>query len=82
MALQGELKGLDGTVCEGCRAQLVLDVQRSAAGWYLGYFCGRCGPYSRETGYFDSCEKADAALDAWLYEGKIPDNVRDTDFHR
>lgn len=80
MALPGELKGLDGTTCENCGADLILYVQRSAAGWYLGYFCGKCGPYSRETGYYHTCEAAQKALDAWLMEAEVPDNIRDTEF--
>jgi len=75
MAIQGELKGLDGTVCK-CGAELLLDVQQSAAGWYLGYFCGRCGPYSRETGYFTTLEEAEDTLDALLYDCVEPYNVR------
>ena len=71
-----ELKGLDGTVCGNCRMHLLLGIQRSAAGYYLGYFCSRCGPYSRETGYYTSLEAATEALNDWLDDGKIPDNIR------
>lgn len=60
------LKGLDGTVCENCGTQLTLNVQRSAAGWYLGYFCGCCGLSSRETGYYATNEKAEAVLNRYL----------------
>ena len=81
MALPGELKGLDGTTCEDCGAELALDVQRSAAGWYLGYFCGCCGPYSRETGYFATRAEAEVALDAYLEDGEKPENLRDTERH-
>jgi len=76
MAFPSELKGLNGTICEDCGAPMILDVQYSNAGWYLGYFCGNCGPYSRETGYFATREKAEKALDAWLEECEVPANLR------
>lgn len=81
MALEGELKGLDGTICDGCDVQLILTVCRSAAGWYLGYFCGCCGPYSRETGYFATREEAEVALGKWLDDYQEPVNLRDTEYH-
>lgn len=40
-------------------------VCRSAAGYYIGTQ-GIDGPYSRESVYFDSEEKAQALLDEWL----------------
>lgn len=76
MALESELMGLNGTICDGCGAELLLGVCRSAAGWYLGYFCGNCGPYSRETGYFTSAQEAADALAAWLADCEVPENVR------
>ena len=51
MALHGETSGLDGVVCD-CGQQLALEVLRSAAGYYLGYSCPDCGPWSRETSHF------------------------------
>ena len=39
-----------------------LYVQHSAAGYYLGFFCPQCGPYSRESDYFRKREAANAAL--------------------
>lgn len=47
--------------CSDCQVVLKLDVHRSAAGWYLGTWCG-CGPYSRESGYYSSKEEAEADL--------------------
>lgn len=54
------LSGTERT-CPDCRESLVLDVHRSAAGYYIGTFCA-CGPYSRESGYFSSREEAIEAL--------------------
>ena len=47
--------------CSDCKVRLVLQVCRSAAGYYLGTYCD-CGPYSRESEYFDTREEAEAAL--------------------
>ena len=62
MALPGEtiLLGAPCT-CQDCGTKLVLQVCRSAAGYYLGTWCD-CGPYSRESDYFDTREEAEAAL--------------------
>ena len=47
--------------CSDCRRTLVLSVHRSAAGFYLGTWCD-CGPYSRESGYYDTEAEATTAL--------------------
>lgn len=80
MALPGELKGLGGTTCD-CLQELELEVLGSAAGYYLGYFCPNCGPYSRETGYYANRADAKAEL-ALMGAAFVPSKVRDTDFHR
>ena len=80
MALEGELMGLNGTDCVECGEPLLLDVQCSNAGYYLGYFCSSCGPYSRETGYWDTRAEAQAALDQWLTGMTPPANLRTTLF--
>ena len=54
------LSGAPST-CPDCQIRLVLQVCRSAAGYYLGTYCN-CGPYSRESEYFDSREEAEKAL--------------------
>jgi hypothetical protein len=77
MALEGELKGLEGTTCSFCDRRLDLSVCRSGAGYYLGYFCLNCGPYSRETGYWDTKEEAHQAL-----AGRRSRRIRDTEFHK
>lgn len=75
MAVNGELKGLKGITCEDCGTHLSLQVCKSNAGYYLGYCCDHCGPYSRETGYFKSREIAEKELTK-----KIPAKLRNTDF--
>jgi len=47
--------------CEDCGMILVNQVMRSAAGWYIGTACD-CGPYSRESGYYNLVSDADFAL--------------------
>ena len=38
--------------CPDCKQKLKFQVCQSNAGYYIGTQCC-CGPYSRETGYFD-----------------------------
>ena len=45
-----------------CGKHLTLEVLKSAAGYYLGYFCPNCGPYSRVSGYFNTEEQAELAI--------------------
>lgn len=45
-----------------CGKALRLEILRSAAGYYFGTACPNCGPYSRESGYYPTREKADHAL--------------------
>jgi hypothetical protein len=54
--------GTPSTNCD-CGAEMPLAVQRSGAGYYLGYFCPNCGPYSRESGYYDTREEAQADME-------------------
>jgi hypothetical protein len=49
-------------VCVDCNIPLPLQVLHSAAGYYLGYWCPKCGPYGRMTGYYKTRAKAEAAL--------------------
>lgn len=53
------------TKCMDCGTTLTLQVCSSAAGYYLGFQCDCCGPYSRETGYM-TAEKA-----AWILEDAV-----------
>jgi len=77
MTLPGETVGYhaDGIECEDCRQIMEYGVQRSAAGYYLGYFCGNCGPYSRETGYYYNGADAQDGLDK-IRRGERPVNPR------
>lgn len=75
MALSGETAGLHGVTCD-CGADLRLDVLQSAAGFYLGYFCDRCGPWSRETDYYSSRASARFDLNRWLKGGRLPLKLR------
>lgn len=47
--------------CGSCNIKLVLQPLRSGAGWYLGTAC-YCGPYSRESIYFETEEEAKKAI--------------------
>ena len=67
MTLPGECVNDTETTCYECGTNLTIDVQRGAAGYYVGFFCPKCGPYSRESGYFPTFEKAKQALDSGSY---------------
>ena len=46
--------------CEDCGETPELKVCESMAGYYVGTYC-KCGPYSRESGYYRTrgeCERA------------------------
>ena len=55
------------TVCDG---PAVWHVKSSPAGWYVGTSCG-CGPYTRETHYFESLEEAETALSGYYETGML-----------
>jgi hypothetical protein len=61
LALPQETVGAYTTRCD-CGQELHLGVQHSAAGYYLGFFCPNCGPYSRESGYYRTREEAEETL--------------------
>jgi len=63
MALPGECVNETQTVCMECGTTIDLQVLCSAAGYYIGFFCPECGPYSRESGYFHSRDQAETVLD-------------------
>jgi tRNA(Ile2) C34 agmatinyltransferase TiaS len=67
MTLPGECVNAIETTCYECGTRLSIDVQRSAAGYYIGFFCPECGPYSRESGYYPTFEKAKHDLDSGVY---------------
>ena len=78
MALPGELAGLNGVTCD-CGKELELSVCQSAAGYYLGYFCPNCGPYSCETAYYSNREDAELDLEKAL-RGEDINTVRTTEY--
>jgi hypothetical protein len=53
--------------CEDCDRTVIWDVYSSAAGYYIGTYCD-CGPYSRESSYYQDYEEAYADFDksCWL----------------
>ncbi|MFZ2489849.1 MAG: hypothetical protein WA208_00055 [Thermoanaerobaculia bacterium] len=59
--------GAAGT-CRDCGVTLELEVLQ-AARFYVGTMCA-CGPYSRESGYFETRAEAELALAAAL-EGEV-----------
>jgi len=68
MVMPEELVGPNGIACEDCGEWLNLGVQHSNAGYYVGYWCEMDGPYSRESGYYKTYDKAEKALKAGNYE--------------
>jgi hypothetical protein len=59
MALPGETIATGATpFCEDCDKVPDLGVYQSSAGFYIGTYCG-CGPFSRESGYYETQEAAD-----------------------
>jgi len=60
--LPGECVNDTTTVCVECCSELTIGVLRSQAGYYIGFFCNNCGPYSRESGYYPTYQKAEQAL--------------------
>ena len=67
MTLPGECVNDVSTTCHECGTGLTIGVQKSAAGYYLGFLCLECGPYSRESGYYRTYEEAERALSTGAY---------------
>lgn len=63
MALPGEAIGRRVIVCSECKKTMYLEILRSNAGYYLGFSCKNCGPYSRESGYYGKATEAVKALE-------------------
>ena len=55
-------------VCEDCGARPAPPAvfKSPGGGWYIGTWC-RCGPYSRESGYYHTQALALEALEAGRY---------------
>jgi hypothetical protein len=50
--------------CTECEHILPLEVLKSAAGYYVGYFCPNCGPFDRLTSYYDTRAEAEELKEA------------------
>jgi len=48
--------------CPECGVSVRMGIYHSPAGYYIGTYCN-CGPYSRETGYYPTREKAQEVFD-------------------
>ena len=81
MAIKGELNGLKLEItCIDCKETLPLDVHQSEAGYYIGFLCPNCGPYSRETRYYRTYDFASKALGK-VKEGQEIEEKRGTEYH-
>jgi len=67
MTQPGECVYATRTACFSCGTELAVKVCVSGAGFYIGFFCSNCGPYSRESGYFCTREEAEVALNSGNY---------------
>lgn len=64
MALLGECTGKNVIKCDDCGKLMFIEVLHSNAGYYIGFHCSSCGPYSRESGYYKKSIDAQKALDS------------------
>lgn len=48
---------------------LPFQVMHTPAGFYVGRFCGSCGPYSRNSGYYPTEEVAEEVLEVVMNSG-------------
>ena len=48
--------------CMDCNSVMEIGVYKSAAGYYIGYWCNNCGPYDRVSGYYPTKEAAEKEL--------------------
>jgi len=51
MTQPGECHNASQTACHECDTELTVDIQKSAADYYIGFLGPTCDPYSRESGY-------------------------------
>jgi hypothetical protein len=63
---------LSGASPQCCGEVLEFEVLHSFAGYYIGTSCPYCGPYSRETEYFETFEEASKALASFLRTENLP----------
>lgn len=58
MTLKGEtIQTGAPTRCPDCKTKVSPEVLHSNAGYYIGTAC-KCGPYSRESGYYRTSDEA------------------------
>lgn len=62
MALEGECTGKRVIVCDECKETMYIEILKSNAGYYIGFCCKQCGPYSRESDYYKTAVDAAEAL--------------------
>ena len=67
MTLLGECVNAEEVDCEACGTHLKIEILRSNAGYYIGFLCPKCGPYSRESGYYRRYSDAEFALKGKSY---------------
>lgn len=60
--IPGETVGAKTTECVECHQTLTIKVCHSWGGYYVGFICPNCGPYSRES-YFDTDQFRDIYYD-------------------
>ena len=65
--LIGETVNDRTTVC-ACGETLTIAVQKKGLHYYVGYECSNCGPYSKESNYFDTREGAERALETGMFD--------------
>jgi hypothetical protein len=53
--------------CSECKTTVSPKVCRSPAGFYVGTVC-KCGPYTRESGYYTTFDDAENALNQGTYK--------------
>jgi hypothetical protein len=82
MAFPGETIATGAAAtCSECGVTPKLDIYSSpgGAGYYIGTYC-KCGPYSRESDYFDDRVDAQIVLDQWN-AGAKKTGLRSTEFN-
>ena len=61
------------TACTECNEKLDIGVYQSNAGYYIGFWCPNCGPYSRESRYYRNEVEASVDLQlGWVHRKDIP----------
>lgn len=69
--MAGQIEIEHHSKCLECGAPLELEVCQSAAGFYLGTHCDRCGPHGRESEYIINREEAEKILARWNAGDKV-----------